>query len=355
MPSSRPRDVPARGFVLVMTLWIIAGIAIAVALMTLWALDAVRDAGAERARTDAAIAMQGTRDVVLYLGATRPVTRAGLPVEPFADDEEALRMLDDFGAFDRTPRGGELRLDGRPYVGVGDTTFRLQDAAGLYPLNGAGPADLTTFLSLLDADADVEPARLLDALLDYIDADDLRRLNGAEAGEYERDDLSPPPNRRLLVPSEVFRVRGWDALSPEARVRLEALATTRYAGAINLNAVPAELLQVWLPGCDRACAHIVARRETDPFMFAREVELALGATLPGDPALMYRFTPSDTLHLTFAGPSGGAMAIHVRFTPLADQRGPWSILAAYPVPRPTEHVPPQPTGSDLFADTPPGR
>src|SRR3546814_16357944 len=98
-----------RGFVLAITLWLLAGIAVAVALMTLWSLDQVTQARVAHERLQDELAVSGTRDTLLYLASTRELTRAGLPVQPLADDKTALRRLDGLGSLVRDPIGGELR------------------------------------------------------------------------------------------------------------------------------------------------------------------------------------------------------------------------------------------------------
>ncbi|MDQ2702909.1 MAG: general secretion pathway protein GspK [Pseudomonadota bacterium] len=347
------RTLRQRGFVLAVTLWILAGIAVVVGLVTLWALDAVRKAASEREQTEDLLAIHGTRDTLLYLGATREQTLAGLPVEPMSDEEVSRRTLTDLGGFIVTPRGGELRLDGRSYLGLAGTRFAIQDEAGLYALVVPSPARLDHFLDVQGVDANDIP-RLRDALLDYFDTDPLRRLNGAEAREYERAGRRPPPGRRLLLPVEAGAILGWEQLPQALRDRLPELTTTFESGAVNLNTAPEALLPTWIAGCPETCKALVARRDARPFGNSRELEQVLGVRLPGDSLVDYRYLGSDVLRLTLWGRSGAARRIHVRFTPVADQRGPWSILAAYPVPRPADHATTQATGSDLFADPPPG-
>lgn len=350
----KPGRRAGTGFVLVVTLWVLAGIAIAVGLMTLWALDAVRGAASERERTLDALAIHGTRDTLLYLAATRAPTRGGQPVDPEPEDARALRLLNDFGAFQRDARGGELRLDGTPYRGLGGVVFALQDEAGLVPLVLPKPELLDHFLAVHGVDPGDVP-RLRDALLDYTDMDQLRRLNGSEAREYEAESMPPPPNRQLLLPAEALRVLGWSQLPDPFRGQLPDLVSTFYGGAINLNTAPEASLATWIPGCPENCRLVVERRNQQPFGSAAEIQALIGATLAGDPMVDYRFLASDWLRITLWGRSGSAVRIHVRFTPLADQAAPWSILAQYPIVRPTEHVPAQPTGSDLLADAPPDR
>lgn len=348
-PRRQGPQGPGRGFVLVVTLWILAGIAIVVALVSLWAIEQVQEASGARADLDDELARLGVRDSVLYLAATRDLTLAGLPVDPLPEDERASRLLDEFGSFDRSPIGGELRLDGTPYAGPQGVSFALQDESGLMPLTWPDPAALDRFLRAQGAEPAEVPA-LRDALLDYIDSDDLRRLNGAETREYERAGRPPPAQRRLLLPTEALRAMGWDKLPPAARDRLPDLVSTFYAGAVNLNTMPRELLPAWLGECGETCDALVSRREREPFRSAAQVQLDLGLRLPGDEVTDYRFLASDTLRLTLWGRRGAAYRIHVRLTPLASRRAPWAVLAAYPVPRPDTDEPPTPTGSDLFSD-----
>ena len=343
-----------RGFVLALTLWILAAVAVVVGLTTVWALEMVRDAANGRAQLEAELAMLGTRDTLLYLGATRERTLGGLQPEVQSEEARALRSLDDLGALRRDARGGELLLDGTAYRGLDATTFALQDSAGLLSLVAPSAVDLDRFLDWAGvAREDIPPLR--DALLDYADSDALRSLHGAEAREYERESQPAPPNRRLLLPAEAMRVMGWAELPDSLHEALAEGTTTFYAGAVNLNTVPSDLLPVWVPGCPSACELLETRRAAQPFGNASEVESLLGVRLPGDEMVDYRFLSDNTLRLTLWSRSGLAWRMHVRFTPLADQVGPWSILAAYPISAPGTDATAQSTGSDLFADAPPGR
>lgn len=337
------------GFVLAMTLWFLAGIAVVVGLVTLWGLERVRDATADREQVEDEVAMMSTRDTLIYLAATRATTLAGLPVDPLPDDERASRLLHEFGALDRSPRGGELRLDGQVYRGAGSVLFAAQDEAGLFSLLWPDALNLDRFLSAHGFGREQIP-NLRDPLLDYIDGDDLRHLHGAESRDYERASMPPPPNRRLLLPHELARVMGWHELPAELRERMQELSTTFYAGALNLNTTPAEVLPGWLPGCPQSCDLFIQRRTAEPFTSKSAIQAVLGVAIPGDDGFDYRYGPSDTLRLTLWGRTGMAHRIHVKLTPLADQRAPWQVLAAYPVPRPRQHAAPEPTHSALFAD-----
>ena len=322
-----------QGFVLAVTLWLLAGIAVVVGTMTLWSIDRVRDASTNRAGVEDRIAMASTRDTLVYIAATRELTVAGLPLKPIEAAERAQLLLDEFGALRHDPVGGELLLDGTPYAGLGDTVFAIQDEAGLFSLTWPNPFQLDGFLTAQGAERDQVP-RLRDALLDYIDADDLARLNGAETRDYRVSKREPPPNRRFLLPVEVLRVYEWWKLPAEARRRIPEITTTFESGAVNLNTAPAALLPTWISGCPANCEALIARRARAPYRSGYELQTELGIRLPGDDLIDYRFMPSESMRFTLWGRSGEAWRIHVRLTPLADRRAPWAVLAAYPVPIP---------------------
>lgn len=342
------------GFVLAITLWILTGITIAVALMTLWALDQVGQARIGHEMLEDEMGVYDTRDTLLYVASTRELTMAGIPTQVLAEDVQAVRRLDEMGAVMRDPVGDELRMDGHPYVGLGGVTFAIQDEAGLLPMAWPQAEDLDRFLVSHGVESSRVP-RLRDTLLDYIDPDELNRLNGAERRDYERAGRPPPPNRRLLAPNELAMVLGWDELPTEQLQRITDHISPYYTGAVNLNTMPASLLPTWIPGCPTACDALVDRRSVLPFVSSYDVESLLVTRLPGDAAINFRFLAADTMRLTLWGRTGVAWRMHVQLTPLADRRGPWSILATYPIPRLPDDDPADQTGSTLFAYPSPDR
>lgn len=344
----------SRGFILAVTLWILAGITIAVALMTLWAVSQVRDAQLARNQVEDEASLYETRDVLLYLMATREKTRAGQPTRAITEDEIAVRRLSEFGMLERDPVGGELRLDGSPYQGLGSTVFAMQDEAGLLSVVLPYPADLDRFLEIYQIQPESWP-RLRDTLLDYIDPDDLSRINGAESREYQKENRLPPPNRRLLVPGELARVMGWDSLPPQKLASMIEHITPYYSGGLNLNTMPEELLPLRVPGCPDACRRLVQQRRERPFTSTAELQGRLAVRVRGDEALDYRYVADSTVRVTLWRRTGAAWRMHVRLTPLADQQGPWSILAAYPIARPATNETVEQTGSPLFADKASGK
>lgn len=107
-----------------------------------------------------------------------------------------------------------VSLDGR-YYRLGERVLvSLQDTRGLVALNGVttsgfGRERIERLLGTYGIDA-LEASRMTDALLDYRDADDLRRLNGAEREDYLRGGKSESiRNADLLNVGELARILNW--------------------------------------------------------------------------------------------------------------------------------------------------
>ena len=153
-----------------------------------------------------------------------------------------------------------------------------------------------------------------------------------------------------MVAGELARVEGWNRLPlPQLTAMVEHL-TPYYSGGINPNTMPEELLPLRSPGCPEACRRLVQQRRAHPFTSTADLQGRLGLQVPGDDALDYRYVADDSVRVTLWRRTGAAWRMHVRLTPLADQQGPWSILAAYPIARPTPDEPAEDTGSAVFAD-----
>ena len=346
----RPYNFPHRqgGFVLVLVLWMLVAMAIGAAALLLWSRGRVAEVQAGRDAVEARIAMIGTRDTLLYLRAIVPPTQGGFPLERLSEAELAARRLDEFGAFDKSPRGGELRLDGTPYASFGGVVVEMQDEAGLIGLGAPSTAPVPRLLEAVGQSSG-NARKLHDALLDYVDADSLRRIGGAEAREYRRVGLPPPANRPLVSPRELARVFGWHTLSRPALERMEAWTSVAYSGALNLNTAPESLVQALVPECQRVCVERLRRRDDAPFLSGRDFEAQAAARLPGDRDIDFRTAPSEYLRMTLKSPAGSAWRIHVRWTALADRAAPWSVDAAYRVPRTSDDESPKPIRSPLFA------
>jgi hypothetical protein len=183
MPPS-PRS--ARGFALVIVLWVLAGltvVAVAVASSLRTSAESVKLLR-DRVRAEAAFLSTASRLKLI-------LATAGA----------------DRNAYDSAR--GVLWADGRPlWVDGPDEWVHVQDLRGVVHLNRPNEDRLGALLVACGA-APTTTSKLVDALQDYVDTDSLKRLNGAEAFDYAGTDLPPPRNAPLLSRDELWRIQFW--------------------------------------------------------------------------------------------------------------------------------------------------
>lgn len=217
-PVSRPS---ARGFALVMVLWVLAGltvVAVAVASSARLGSQSLRLLR-DRVTAEAAFLSAGAR--------LQMIAATGTPGSTWYNG----------------PRG-RIFVDGRPTAVDGDTWMTLQDVRGLVNLNDGATRTLSRLLLRCGAPEGDIPA-LADALGDYIDADNLKRLNGAEAFDYRAgsEPLPAPRNQRLVSREELWRVKGWPALRPAWQAAgCDDRVTVNGDGLINRSTASREVL-----------------------------------------------------------------------------------------------------------------
>jgi general secretion pathway protein K len=207
----------------------------------------------------------------------------------------ALRTLLDDNPVEPWPADGTVRQ-----VMVGDATVAVTvlDEAGKVDLNYAPEELLLNVLAGLGVDGDAA-ASLADAIADWRDPDDLKRLRGAEAAEYRRAGLSATPsNAPFAAVSELRLVLG---MTPEIYRRLAPLVTV-YARSPRVNPVsaPAAVVRA-LPGIspDAAEAFLAARENPDGQLNAAVSTLSRAGQFIG------RATPQAvTIRATATLPSG---------------------------------------------------
>jgi general secretion pathway protein K len=144
----------------------------------------------------------------------------------------------------------------------------LRDESGKIDINTAADALLRGLLLSVGL-TDEEAAKMLDAILDWRDADSLKRVNGAEENEYRAAGLTyKPANAPFQAIEELQLVLG---MRPQIYSRLAPLITvySRSPG-VNTQLASREVLLA-IPG--------VTAQIADEFIAQREAALAAG--LPG--------------------------------------------------------------------------
>jgi general secretion pathway protein K len=181
-----------------------------------------------------------------------------------------------------------VRIDGRPYdgvIGTGRYVFRLFNESGKINLNtmstrsGLTLNNLLVNLGIAKETADT----IVDSILDWIDTDDLRRLNGAENDYYQS---LPNPykakNARLDTLEELLLIKG---MSPDIlfgtkeRKGLINFVTVYSSNLrVNINVAPKEVLMA-LPGITEDVVNaIIGQRETVEFKSYQDIRAILGTS-----------------------------------------------------------------------------
>lgn len=319
-----------RGFVLVAALVVLAVFALVVGHFAGQVVDAVNLAQRASQRTQAMIEMEGVRADILFRLAVTPMSIFGLGLDPRQS----------------------VALDGRPYRASADVVLSVQDDRGLLNLNAVNADRLRRFLGILG----VEPqrrSRLVDTLMDYVDADDLKHLNGAEAADYLAANLEPPTNKRLRTPAEIRRVMDWageEALWEEGR--LLSLVSCSYTAGVNLNTARLEVLAT-LPGVTADVARaVIDARQTAPL-----TDGTLLSTLTGRSSEEYLLSvinfPINALRVTLRHEAlGWQVSYAIALTPMS-KVAPWRIDYLYRVPADAPSTPSLPPLPPWFPGPPP--
>jgi general secretion pathway protein K len=138
--------------------------------------------------------------------------------------------------------------------------MRIFDEGGKVDLNAAQELTLRTVLNYI-VHNDERAVQLTDAILDWRDPDDLKRMHGAEAEDYRAAGLKQmPQNRNFLVLEELRGVMG---ITPELYRALEPWFTL-YTGQDGLNPAKAsrEILLALLGGDEAAVENFLVQRQT---------------------------------------------------------------------------------------------
>ncbi|QEP43597.1 hypothetical protein D5085_10970 [Ectothiorhodospiraceae bacterium BW-2] len=306
------------GFVLVMTLWVLAFMTIGAGYLAHWSQQLIGQLQQGQADIQQRLDMAGTEAWIDYILATGGKSPLGVSLDS-AERDRPPKSNDPLASRVVMPER-YLTLDDQPYQGLGEIRFSLQDKSGLIPLQ------MNTLLQQFLAQKQVpldEQMPLLAKLADYSDEDELYRINGAEAEEYQREGLTPPPNRSIQTPQELMAILNWSdypaLFEPPSLLRM---AKSLYpAMNYNLNTTPEVVMQTW-PGATAESAKRLTELRQQQFFtgahrFTPLVELKALDTM------QIRTMPSEALRLTLWTEGGDTTReTHIQLTPFADQDAP---------------------------------
>jgi general secretion pathway protein K len=156
------------------------------------------------------------------------------------DTDLQVDFIDAEGNFytdeDREPITGVKEVDGA------EVSLMIRDEESRLNINTASPAVLRKLFEYAGV-PDSLIQGLVDSLLDWKDADDLHRLEGAEEEYYEPFGY-PVKNRALDAPEELLLIKGFDEYYYESESILPlAEFVSTWSQGINVNTASRELLE----------------------------------------------------------------------------------------------------------------
>jgi general secretion pathway protein K len=317
------------GFALVLTLVVILALSLLTEVMTRWVSSALENAFASRRDVEIERQMAEVRAISAYLMTMRPLSLRGVELQTIA------QLRSPIGASPVEPvQLGEtyIRLDDQPYR-LGDLVLRFQDTRGLINPNLGSSDDLFALLGIFGV-ASEDRGPLIAKLQDYIDADSLTRLNGAEAPQYEEAGRDPPANAPLRTPWEVRRILDWDGVKEIAAedTRWSLLTSTEPVVGFNVNTAPRVLLSLMPWMTEEAVDNIISWRGAQPITSSWQFGLLTGIRMPEGPSL-FAPAPSDSVILTVSAKDRPLeRRIALRMTSLSPDR-PWTIDYDLDMPR----------------------
>jgi hypothetical protein len=332
-------DCDERGFILPLTLWIIAAIGLVVVAVNQWVSFAVENAQVLAERGSMALAVVDIQNELIYAMGTRALSYRGLEVGKLVNEIDRMDAMALMTTDYQTT--SYIRLDGRPYSVENSPDYMVQiyDGRGLVNLNSVSTPHMRRFLGLFDV-PEPDQNSLIDALQDYTDRDDLTRISGAERRDYERLGRREPANGWLMTPFEAQYVLGWDQLSALWQRDLQSpVLTTCATNGFNPNTAPREAILATLPGLlEENVQAILERRDERPFRNMREIAATSNGLTRDDP-FFYIFTPGQCVIVEVTRlATGDRERFSLTIDSLNAKTKPWRIDYAFPIPAKTEPV-----------------
>lgn len=272
------------------------GVALMIVMIAVFVLAVIVGAFAYAMKVEMHLARTANRETeLLWLG------RSGVDLARYVLAQQLSIPGEPYDALNQKWAGGpgtlattnsplaDISLENFP-VGNSTITVKITDLESRFNINIADEQILQQGLTIIGVDAS-EAQQIASSILDWIDPDDITRVNGAESDEYTA--LNPPyeaKNGPLDDLSEVMLIRGvtpemyWglgevDPKSPRFfspvdrhgrpvdqppySIGLSKLFTALSTGRININTASSEVLQM-LPGVDATIAACILQQRAGP-------------------------------------------------------------------------------------------
>ena len=233
------------------------------------------------------------------------------------------------------------QIQPRPGLAV---AFEFIDESGKMNLNEMGEDTLLILFSELGLDLDVA-LNLTDVLLDWIDADDARRVNGAESREYSSLDLeTTPANQPLKSLLELRHLVGFKELffdelglplplfeelatavsvHSTSRININSASPLALRALADFDELDMGLIDDYVEGLDGRKGTSDDNYFASPDDIASVIELPQGTPVGTDISILtirvtvaeglYRYTLVGTLNTTSEAPSNDALQGNIQY------------------------------------------
>tara|TARA_X000001036_G_scaffold433110_1_gene470164 strand:+ start:1661 stop:2719 length:1059 start_codon:yes stop_codon:yes gene_type:complete len=291
----RPPLKGQEGFVLVTVIGMLAIMSLVVSLLATIVDDLQRDVFEGQKAREERFEISALRETLLYLASTKSGSVAGIRL---FYDKTLKEGRDPFlFRFENEVSGNELRMDGRVYVTQEQYLFSIQDAGSLISLRAENPALLQKLLRS-EKFSRSESGLLVSNLLDYIDRDEEKLLDGAEKQEYRNRQRLEPTNRFLGNPWQLNNVLGWKRVLINHPDLFREISI--YPGEFNnYNSMTKKRLSFVDGISDDGSSQILRYREEASFREWEEVK-EISRTLNDDLKSEVNYVPSPYLRLRFS-------------------------------------------------------
>ncbi|WP_426039844.1 type II secretion system protein GspK [Brevundimonas sp. DC300-4] len=262
---------------------------------------------------------------IQFMAATEPFGNAAL----MTGSPRRTAFSDDL--YTVTPPGVEgaaVLLDGHRYEIEAAGPYAhpvfisLQDQGGMLNLAHMDGVQLERLGSFIGLPADV--SRNLGPLyLDYVDADDLEEINGAERPRY---DGGGPANRYLLRGSELLSLLGVREGSAAARWRevRDDIAVDHRRAVVNVNTASATTLEILFGISRQQAQSAVGARERSPFLSMTDFVAASGGIVPYDESQVLTFPAGRIVYSIADTQSAWRYRARLTLTPSSAERPFWA-------------------------------
>ena len=163
----------------------------------------------------------------------------------------------------------QLNLRNTPFT-VGASQLRLQDSAGRLGLWPPNPYVLKRMVQHIDIKPG-EAATAVDSLLDWVDDDDLKHLNGAESYYYRAEQSKkylPRNDRFIQGVDELMLIKGWRGAVFDA-LRDEIIPTG--TSSFNINTADAAMLSGALDISRESADQLIQLREKNMILSRADI------------------------------------------------------------------------------------